>query len=54
MRFFFLIPALSFLVSAVSQAKPNILFAIADDWSVHAGAYGTTWVQTPAFDRVAK
>ncbi len=33
---------------------PNILFAIADDWGPHAGAYGTLWVKTPAFDRVAK
>lgn len=42
--------------SAVQQqARPNILFAIADDWSYgHAGAYGTTWVRTPAFDRVAR
>jgi N-sulfoglucosamine sulfohydrolase len=32
---------------------PNILFAIADDWSVHAGAYGTRWVSTPNFDRIA-
>jgi hypothetical protein len=35
-------------------APPNILFAIADDWSPHAGAYGTPWVKTPAFDRVAR
>jgi len=35
-------------------APPNILFAIADDWGLHAGAYGTPWVNTPAFDRVAK
>jgi arylsulfatase A-like enzyme len=35
--------------------RPNILFAIADDWSYgHAGAYGCKWVKTPAFDRVAK
>lgn len=35
--------------------RPNILFAIADDWSYgHAGAYGTKWVRTPAFDRVAR
>ena len=35
--------------------KPNILLAIADDWSwPHAGAYGCTWVKTPAFDRVAR
>ncbi|MDH7504165.1 MAG: sulfatase [Verrucomicrobiota bacterium] len=32
---------------------PNILLAIADDWGVHAGAYGTRWIRTPAFDRVA-
>lgn len=35
--------------------RPNILFAIADDWSFpHAGAYGCTWVKTPGFDRVAR
>ena len=35
--------------------RPNILFAIADDASFpHMGAYGTNWVQTPAFDRVAQ
>ena len=34
--------------------RPNILFAIADDWSSdHAGAYGCRWIKTPAFDRVA-
>jgi arylsulfatase A-like enzyme len=34
--------------------KPNILFAIADDASFpHMGAYGTSWVTTPAFDRIA-
>jgi N-sulfoglucosamine sulfohydrolase len=35
--------------------KPNILFAIADDWAwPHAGIYGDPVVQTPAFDRVAR
>lgn len=35
--------------------RPNILFAIADDWSwPHAGVYGDQVVKTPAFDRVAK
>ncbi len=35
--------------------RPNILFAIADDWSwPHAGAYGDTTVRTHAFDRVAE
>ncbi|MDC0278595.1 sulfatase [bacterium] len=38
-----------------SEQRPNILFAISDDQSFpHASAYGTTWVDTPAFDRVAK
>ena len=37
-----------------SPKTPNILFAIADDWGAHAGAYGTPWVKTPGFDRIAK
>ena len=37
-----------------SVKQPNILFALADDLSFpHMSAYGTEWVQTPAFDRVA-
>jgi len=47
-----------FLASAgveKASAKPNILFAIADDWSFgHAGAYGSKWVKTPGMDRVAR
>ena len=39
---------------ATTPRPPNILFAIADDWGVHAGAYGTKWVRTPHFDRVAR
>ena len=45
------------LASCAADAadRPNILFAIADDWSFgHAGAYGSKWVKTPAFDRVAR
>jgi len=35
--------------------RPNILFAIADDWGFgHAGAYGCKWVKTPNFDRLAR
>ena len=44
-------------LSSLGQAaeRPNILFAIADDWSFgHAGAYGCDWVRTPNFDRLAK
>ncbi|TAN36771.1 MAG: heparan N-sulfatase [Verrucomicrobia bacterium] len=38
-----------------SAARPNILFALADDWGFgHAGVYGCQWVKTPNFDRVAR
>ncbi|MCM8539756.1 MAG: sulfatase [Lentisphaeraceae bacterium] len=38
-----------------SSEKPNILFCIADDASFpYMSAYGTSWVKTPGFDRVAK
>jgi hypothetical protein len=34
--------------------RPNILFCLGDDISFpHMGAYGCSWVKTPAFDRVA-
>ncbi len=47
--------ALLFLASnTVATDRPNILFAIADDWSQeHASAYGCDWVETPHFDRLA-
>ncbi len=44
-------------VGAISMAarRPNILFAIADDWSwPHNSAAGDKVVKTPAFDRVAR
>lgn len=44
----------SALAIAADSKRPNILFAIADDWGRHASAYGTPWVKTPGFDRVAK
>jgi arylsulfatase A-like enzyme len=35
--------------------RPNILFAIADDWSwSHTGVYGNFLVCTPVFDRVGR
>ena len=38
-----------------SPKRPNILFFIADDWSNrHASYFGTTWINTPHFDRVAR
>ena len=37
-----------------ASARPNIVFAIADDWGwPHAGAYGDEGVKTPTFDRLA-
>ena len=37
------------------KPRPNILFCVADDISYpHMGAYGCSWVRTPAFDRVAR
>jgi hypothetical protein len=37
------------------SAVPNILFVIADDLSYpHTSAYGTEWINTPGFDRVAR
>lgn len=47
--------ALAVATAAEQPACPNILLAVADDWSYpHAGAYGCKWVKTPAFDRVAR
>ncbi len=42
------------VLSEAQETHPNLLFAIADDWGAHAGAYGTSWVKTPGFDRVAR
>ena len=39
----------------VASTRPNIVFAIADDWGwPHAGAYGDSGVKTPTFDRLAR
>lgn len=41
--------------AAEKKQRPNILFAIADDWGwPHAGAYGDPVVKTPTFDRLAR
>jgi len=47
--------AFAFCARGAAPARPNILFALADDWGYgHAGVYGCAWVKTPAFDRVAR
>jgi N-sulfoglucosamine sulfohydrolase len=41
--------------SNTASQRPNILFFIFDDWGWRdSGAYGSTWVKTPNFDRVAR
>jgi arylsulfatase A-like enzyme len=52
--FLCMIPGAWIANSHAADARPNILFAIADDWGAHASAYGTKWIKTPAFDRVAR
>ena len=48
------VAAPAFLSAQSSKRRPNILFAIADDWSyAHAGAMGDKVVKTPAFDEIA-
>ena len=43
------------LMFSKAADRPNILFAIADDWSYgHAGVYGCKWIRTPNFDRLAR
>lgn len=42
-------------VKRIKARRPNILFCLADDVSFpHMGAYGCSWVRTPAFNRVAE
>lgn len=54
MRFLALAALLLAAASPQEDPRPNILFAIADDWGYgHAGAYGDKVVKTPTFDRVA-
>jgi arylsulfatase A-like enzyme len=40
--------------SSPQQEKPNILFCIMDDASIHMSAYGYDWCHTPAIDKVAE
>ncbi|MCL4797291.1 MAG: sulfatase [Bryobacteraceae bacterium] len=43
------------ILRSQARRRPNILFAIMDDWGFgHAGAYGSKWVKTPGFDRIAE
>ena len=37
-----------------ANARPNILYIVADDAGRDMSAYGVKWVNTPAFDRIAR
>lgn len=57
LRFLFLsiVPVTALSCHAAEDTRPNILFCIADDWGwPHAGAYGSKFVETPTFDRLAE
>jgi uncharacterized sulfatase len=58
LNFFSVILSVIIFTSCSEEAppqKPNILFAISDDQSfLHTSFAGRSWVQTPAFDRVAE
>lgn len=46
---------LTFTSCHSANKRPNILFAIADDWGwPHAGAYNDPVVKTPVFDQIAQ
>lgn len=50
-----LLASIAAWVTTAIAERPNILIAISDDQShPHTSAYGSTFVRTPAFDRVAK
>ena len=52
---FFLSGFCALSLFAADSARPNILFCIADDASMKSfGAYGSTFVKTPAVDRLAR
>ena len=58
-KLFILIPIVTIILLSCNSTKtdypPNILFVITDDQSYpHASIYGTKWINTPGFDRVAK
>ena len=49
-----LIFTLSLGCKSFDSPPPNILFVISDDQSYpHTSIYGTKWVKTPGFDRIA-
>ena len=55
MKILTLLPLLLLAAPRAADERPDIFFAVADDWAYpHAGIYGDKVVKTPTFDRVAK
>jgi arylsulfatase A-like enzyme len=55
MKILTLLPLLLLAAPRTADERPDIFFALADDWAYpHAGVYGDKVVKTPVFDRVAK
>ena len=55
LSFFLIISLFGCQEGTTLEKRPNILFAISDDQSfLHTGFAGASWINTPAFDRVAR
>ena len=55
MKILTLLPLLLLAAPRAADDRPDIFFALADDWAFpHAGVYGDKVAKTPVFDRVAK
>jgi len=56
--FVFIVISFGFILiktkTAFETKRPNILFLIADDAGIDFSAYGSSYTETPAFDRIAK
>jgi len=52
---FLVIPIISaYKLFEKQENRPNIVYIVADDAGLDMSAYGRKWVNTPAFDRIAK
>lgn len=52
-RKIYLLAVMSICAFSSAQDRPNLLFIILDDAGLDMGAYGSTFVNTPAFDLIA-
>ncbi len=58
LKFIWVIPLISGILflnfSQEKKLRPNILFILLDDAGKDMSAYGNSWIQTPAFDQIAR